>query len=144
MNITEARNLAEGIYDPARPAPRDRDFSGKFVSQDLPTVRAWRDLVPFLALPDTCRVSFYCETDDVPDRVHEIFADLDPAANRGYTRCQLSLYGGIWLTAADSRPVGVHKCPACDSPWCVEGDTGYGSTENCPDCRFNSYYDRGD
>ena len=144
MSIEQARRLAQQAYDPALPAPRDYQHSGNFVSQDLPVIQAWRDLAPFLALPDTCRVSFYCEAPDVPDRVHQVFADLDPASNRGYVRCQLSLYGGVHLTGAQGTVVPLLKCRDCGSPWCVEGDTGYGTTNNCPDCGHDSYYDRGD
>ncbi len=144
MSIERARRLAQAVYDPSRPAPRDHGYSGDFVSQDLPTIQAWRDLAPFLALPGTCRVTFYCETADAPDRVHQVSADLDPAANRGYARCQLSLYGGVLLTGTEGRPVPLVKCRACGSPWCTEGDTGYGTTNNCPDCGHSSYHDRGD
>jgi hypothetical protein len=144
MNIEQARRLAHETYDPSLPAPRDDEHSGYFVSQHLPTRREWRDLAPFLTLPDTCRVSFYCETAAVPDRVHEVFADLDPASNRGYVRCQLSLYGSVHLTDAQGKAVSLVKCQVCGSSWCVEGDTGYGTTNNCPDCGHSSYYDRGD
>lgn len=143
MSIGKARDIARSIYDPARPAIRDYADSGSFISQELPAIAAWHDLAPFLTLPGTCRVSFYCETTDVPDRVHLITADLDPAANRGYHQAQISLYGRIWL-AGSTEGHWVHPCPSCGSPWCAEGDTGYGSTENCPDCAFSSYYDRGD
>jgi hypothetical protein len=144
MSIEQAQRLARQTYDPALPATRDHQHSGNFVSQDLPVLQAWRDLAPFLALPDKCSVSFYCEAPDVPDRVHQVFADLDPASNRGYVRCQLSLYGGIYLTDARGTVVPLLKCWDCGSPWCVHGETGYGTTINCPDCGHSSYCDRGD
>jgi hypothetical protein len=144
MNITEARHLAESVYDPSRPLARDYEHSGNFVSQELPTVQEWRDLAPFLALPGACQVSFYCETPDVPDRVHQVSADLDPAANRGYVRAWLSLYGSISLADSAGGYVPLMECRECGSPWGISGDTGYGSTFNCPDCGHHSYYDRGD
>jgi hypothetical protein len=144
MDVNESLSLAAGVYDPGRLVTRDREFSGAFVSQELPTVQAWRDLAPFLVLPGVCAVSFYCETPDVPDRVHMVFADLDPAANRGFTRCQLSLHGGVWLTDSAGTVTPRVACRVCGSPWCAEGDTGYGTTNDCPDCGDSSYSDRGD
>jgi hypothetical protein len=144
MSVERNRALARLAYDPALPVTRDYKHSGSFVSQDLQVIQAWRDLAPFLTLPETCRVSFYCETADVPDRVNNVTASLDPDANRGYVRCQLGMYGSVYLAGTDGTFVPLLACPDCGSPWCVEGDTGYGTTNRCPDCGRDSYCDRGD
>ena len=100
MNKEQNRRLAQLAYDPALPITRDYQHSGSFVSQELPVVQAWRDLAPFLTLPETCHVSFYCEIADVPDRVNNVTAELDPAVNRGYVRCQLGMYDSIYVAGA--------------------------------------------
>jgi hypothetical protein len=144
MSAERARRLARALYEPATPAPRVYPHSGDFVSQDRPTCPEWRDLAAFLTLPGTCKVVFYCQTPDVPDRVHQVLADLDPDTNRGYVRCQISPYGSVWVTDARGRTVPLVKCPRCGSSWCAEGDTGYGTTNDCTDCGYSSYFDRGD
>jgi len=92
MKPEQSREWAALALDPARPVRRESKYSEYFVMQDgLPTRPEWRALVPFLALPDACEVKFYCSAGDlVPDQLHMIFADLDPAANRGHRRCQIS------------------------------------------------------
>lgn len=145
MNVEQTRRLARQTYDPALPAAGDRRGSGYFIAQDLPVIQAWRDLAPFLTLPETCHVTFYCENNDsVPTQVYSVSAVLDPAVDRGYVGCRLGMYGSVHLAGADGGFVPLLACPDCGSPWCVEGDTGYGTTNTCPDCGRSSYCDRGD
>ena len=150
MKPEQSREWAALALDPARPVRRESKYSEYFVMQDgLPTRPEWRALVPFLALPDACEVKFYCSAGDlVPDQLYMIFADLDPAANRGYRSCQISPHtadsAAVWLTDADGRTVPLMTCEECGSRWGIEGDTGYGTTFNCPDCGHNWYSGRGD
>lgn len=145
MSTTETRDLATGVYDPARPVTRDYAHSGSFVSQELPITEAWRHKVPWLDLPETCTVRFYCETPDVPDRVVGVSVDLHPEINRGFTRVQFNMYDSVWLTRPDdSQTLTRMTCKACGSWWGMVRDTGYGSAFTCMDCGHDSYHDRGD
>jgi hypothetical protein len=145
MSIARARDLAAGVYNPELPATRDYAHSGSFVSQELPVIQAWRDLAPFLVLPGTCTVHFYCEAPDVPDRVHQLTVTLDPSANRGFTHVTLGFYGQVALRRAGDRGTFTQMtCRACGSPWGTAQDTGYGSAFTCMDCGHDTYHDRGD
>lgn len=138
-------------WDPAAPVTMVYKHTADWWDQPHPVPDTMRELAAPLTLPGRVTVR-YCRHDGHV-AVTFFAADLDPAANHGYTRAGWHPYHDVGKPFAFTvtRGDGTHgnhgslaTCGGCRSPWALGIQEAYGNATECGECGHRDYYSIGD
>jgi hypothetical protein len=137
-------------YDPAAKYEPVYGPGSDFARRDMPAPASIRPLAEPLTLPAVITVHYYVggAGGAHPTWFH---ADLDPAANNGYTHGSFSVSHpeNRGFTVSATRPGDVthgalHPCPKCGDPWCRTDQEAWGNATDCDACGYHNFYSIGD